>query len=67
MTSSTEHSVARRTHVDQGATLKNYFAYEGSGVDPNIESHLNKIKATARIQATTGYHGEHASRSRTSS
>ena len=29
--------------TDQKATCKNYFAYEGSGKDPNIESHLNKI------------------------
>jgi len=46
MSSSTEHSEIPNA-LDQGATLKNYFAYEGSGVDPNIESHLNKIKATS--------------------
>ena len=33
--------------TDQKATCKNYFAYEGSGKDPNIESHLNKIPQRA--------------------
>jgi len=32
---------------DQKATCKNYFAYEGGGKDPNIESHLNKIPQRA--------------------
>ena len=42
MTSSTEFSTVP-SDIDQKATCKNYFAYEGSGKDPNIESHLNKI------------------------
>ena len=33
--------------TDQKATCKNYFAYEGSGKDPNIESHLNKVPQRA--------------------
>ena len=42
MSSSTEISLIP-SDLDQKATCKNYFAYEGSGKDPNIESHLNKI------------------------
>jgi len=53
MTSSTEVGGAPNA-VDQGATCKNYFAYEGNGVDPNIESHLNKIKLHGTHQATSG-------------
>jgi hypothetical protein len=52
MTSSTEVGGAPNA-VDQGATCKNYFAYEGNGVDPNIESHLNKIKLHGTHQATS--------------
>ena len=52
MTSSTEVGGAPNA-VDQGATSKNYFAYEGNGVDPNIESHLNKIKLHGTHQATS--------------
>lgn len=46
MTSSTEFS-SIPSDLDQKATCKNYFAYEGSGKDPNIESHLNKIPQRA--------------------
>lgn len=53
MTSSTEPGGAPDA-VDQGATTKNYFAYEGGGSDPNIESHLNKIKAHGTHAATDG-------------
>ena len=53
MTSSTEPGTIPNL-VDQGATTKNYFAYEGGGSDPNIESHLNKIKAHGTHQATDG-------------
>ena len=52
MTSSTEPGGVPN-HVDQGATTKNYFAYEGGGSDPNIESHLQKIKAHGTHQATS--------------
>ena len=52
MTSSTEPGTVPNL-VDQGATTKNYFAYEGGGTDPNIESHLNKIKAHGTHSATS--------------
>eukprot|EP00964_Phaeocystis_antarctica_P137194 scaffold101701_cov70-Phaeocystis_antarctica.AAC.1 len=52
MTSSTEPGGVPN-HVDQGATTKNFFAYEGGGTDPNIESHLQKIKAHGTHQATS--------------
>ena len=52
MTSSTEPGTIPNL-VDQGATTKNYFAYEGGGSDPNIESHLQKIKAHGTHQATS--------------
>ena len=46
MTSSLELPL-KVNDTDQKATCKNYFAYEGSGKDPNIESHLNKIPQRA--------------------
>jgi len=52
MTSSTEPGGVP-DFVDQGATTKNFFAYEGGGTDPNIESHLQKIKAHGTHQATS--------------
>ena len=46
MTSSLELPL-KVNDTDQKATCKNYFAYEGSGKDPNIESHLNKVPQRA--------------------
>ena len=46
MTSSLELPL-KPNDTDQKATCKNYFAYEGSGKDPNIESHLNKVPQRA--------------------
>ena len=50
MTSSTQHDV-KPDDADQKATCKNYFAYEGGGKDPNIDSHLNKILQRKHGQA----------------
>ena len=49
MSSST--SIKHLDESDQGALTKNYFAYHGSGTDPNIESFANRI-ASENQEAT---------------
>ena len=39
------------TDIDGGARRKNYFAYQGGGSDPNIESELNKLHGTSDVDA----------------
>lgn len=36
--------------ADQGARTKNYFAFQGGGYDPNIESYVNMFKPVARTE-----------------
>ena len=44
----TEHLL---TDMNGGARRKNYFAYQGGGTDPNIESELNKLHGTSTVKA----------------
>ena len=44
----TEHTL---TNMNGGARRKNYFAYQGGGTDPNIESELNKLHGTSTVLA----------------
>ena len=44
----TEHNL---DDMNGGARRKNYFAYQGGGTDPNIESELNKLHGTSDVDA----------------